>query len=141
MRNCVTVRQFFREFIFRRISSFLKLRSCLMVLLAARINKVFPSFERLTGAHLPLKLRPTIFCQFPEMILSTVSSSPIPQSSQTFSTKVSIERGCREVVSARSLGKPIKLEIKSSSFDICLLLFLFKELSFLRQGYTAMKLY
>ena len=131
-------------FIFFRRSNFLKLSSCLIVLLAARIKRTFPSLDRFTGAHLPDNFLPTIFCQFPEMIPSLVSSSPIPQSSQTFSTKFSMGTGCRDTRSAWSIGNAIKFDTKSNPLRVrsndFFLGFDFKGLSFLSETYLVMNL-
>jgi len=129
--------------IFLIISSFLKVSSCLIVLLAARICSFLPSTDKFTGAHLPASLLPTTFCQLAEIMLSLLASSPILQSSHNFSTMCSICRGNGVLRCACEIGRFIKLETKCNSRGgYCLLVFFrfgFNGLSFSEGNYIAIR--
>ena len=129
--------------IFLIISSLLKVSSCLIVLLADRIWSVLPSPDKFTGAHFPASLVPTIFCQLADMMLSLLSSSPIFQSSHSFSTMCSICRGKGVLRCACEIGRFIKLETRSNSrggyFLPVFFRFGFNGLSFSELDYIAMK--
>ena len=65
---------------------------------------------RFSGAHFTESARPTIFCQFSEIICSGVLLSPIPQFAQVFSIKSFMLKGSLYFVKSSPMGNSINSE-------------------------------